>query len=270
MIGLEVQINCNSHRCWGWVAQISWLSNVEMWIRILKFWCSTGHFLAYTPENCHGALKIVKNHPFAKEKASSKPPIFAFLVNFPGCTPDARNTSHETAVFFCLGFPSLGRGVSEFPNGNRGLLFHQFVFFPLRRNQLVMLEPSPPHPPKKRVKIGLFNHITIFSNLRAGSKRPIRWYQNQGGYSDVPLGCKKKSSIAKAFCRLQSLKCCRWFPSQGGFTDASMFLGQKVVRQGRSSGQTASWFQDAQSWPWLLQFFCCFRSCDEVRCVNCG
>ena len=143
MIGLEVQINCNSHRCWGWAAQISWLSNVEMWIRILKFWCSTGHFLAYTPENCHGEPK---NHPFAKEKHL---PNLHLLLIFRGALQMQEIPAKQNAMrlpFFFPGFLSLGRGVSEFSNGNGGLLFH------LRRNQLVMLEPPSKNstPPQKR------------------------------------------------------------------------------------------------------------------------
>ena len=101
--------------------------------------------------------------------------------------------------------PQSGPGSLRISQRKSWVAVSPVCFFPPTPQPIGNAWTLPPHPPQKRVKIGLFNHITIFSNLRAGSKRPIRWYQNQGGYSDVPLGCKKKSSIAKAFCRLQSI-----------------------------------------------------------------
>ena len=144
--------------------------------------------------------------------------------------------------FFCPGFLSLGRGVSEFSNGNGGLLFH------LRRNQLLMLEPpsknSTPPPQKKNGQDWPLQSYHNFSNLRGGSKRPIRWYQNQGGYSDVPLGCKQmlhcQSFLQIAeHLKMNLLEMLQVVPISGRFYRCKHVSWPQVVRQGRSSGQTA-------------------------------
>lgn len=178
--------------------------------------------------------------------------------------------------FFLPRIPQSGPGSLRISQRKSWVAVSPVCFFPLRRNQLVMLEPSPPTPPKKGSRLAslIISHFFPISGL--GQNVQSGGIRTRVAIPMCPLDAKRKAPLPKlsadcrAFFPWTCLKCCRWFPSQGGFTDASMFLGQKVVRQGRSSGQTASWFQDAPSWPWLLQIFCCFRSCDEVRCVNCG
>ena len=141
-------------------------------------------------------------------------------------------------------------------------------------NAWTPLQKFHPPPKKENGQDWPLQSYHNFSNLRGGSKRPIRWYQNQGGYSDVPLGCKQmlhcQSFLQIAeHLKMNLLEMLQVVPISGRFYRCKHVSWPQVVRQGRSSGQTALIRRCAEL-AWLLQIFVQLGSGYEVRFVNCG